>query len=188
MWFTDSVARLLISCCYWLPCCIYFSLMDFLRASQPSSSVETAVANHIVFSFVKEILIILEIQKSFSSFIFQRGMTIMPWLASRAGVRSWSLEKQYGFLSSLRALCLSLAVAVCHATERRGRALPSLSCIPPSCHSLTHSPLQAENLSPSSAQLVLKGLCSPSREISSSANRCTEPVPSVIHLSIRLPV
>lgn len=135
--------------------------MDFLGASEPSSSVATAVATHIVFSLVKEILIILEIQKSISSFIFPRGMTIMSWLTSRAGVRSWSLEKQYGFLSSLRALCLSLAAAVCHTTERRGRALPSLSCIPPSCHSLTHPPLQAENLSLSSAQLVLKGLCSP---------------------------
>lgn len=104
-------------------------------------------------------------------------------------MRSWSLEKQYAFLSSLRALCLSLSLAVCHATARRGRALSSLSCIPPSCHSLTHSPLQTENTSPSTAQMVLKGLHLPLREFfSSSANRCAQPVPSVIHLSIRHPV
>lgn len=106
----------------------------------------------------------------------------------RAGVRSWSLQKQYAFLCSLRALCLSLA-AVCHTTARRGCTLSSLSCIPPSCHSLTYSPLQTENTSPSAAQMVLKGLHLPLRELfSSSANRCAQPAPSVIHLSIRHPV
>lgn len=112
----------------------------------------------------------------------------MSWLTSQSGVRSWSLEEQYAFLSSLRALCLSLAIAVCHTAARRGHALASLSCIPPSCHSLTHSSLQTENMSPSAAQMVLKGLHLPLRELFSSANRCSQPVSSVIHPSIRLPV
>lgn len=134
-----------------------------------------------------EIWIILEVNLLF--FTLSEWWWSCPGSRPRAGVRSWSLEKQYAFLSSLRALCLSLAIAVCHTTARRGRTLSSLSCIPPSCHSLTHSPLQMGNTSPSTAQMVLKGLHLPRRELfSSSANRCAQPVPSVIHLSICHPV
>lgn len=38
---------------------------------------------------------------------------------------SWSLENQCVFLSSLRELCLSLAITVCHATEARGHTFSS---------------------------------------------------------------
>lgn len=109
--------------CKWLPCCISFSLMDFLRASELLSSVEKFWSS---WKFKSPLLPL------FSS----EGWWSCRGSRPRAGVRSCSLEKQYGFLSSL---CLSLAITVCHATERRGCALPSLSCIPPSCHSLTHT-------------------------------------------------
>lgn len=88
---------------------------------------------------------------------------------------------------SERSVCHSPSPSV--TPQRAMAAHSSLSCIPPSCHSLTHSPLQMENMSPSTAQMVLKGLHLPLRErFSSSANRCAQPVPSVIHLYIRHPV
>lgn len=114
---------------------------------------------------------------------------IMSWLRSHSRCEELESAEAVCLPLSLRALCLSLAAAVCHTTARRGGTLSSLSCIPPSCHSLTHSPLQTENMSPSAAQMMLKGLRLPLREpFSSSANRCAQPVPSDIHLSIRHPV
>lgn len=66
---------------------------------------------------------------------------------------SWSLENQYVFLSSLREPCLSLAITVCHATERRGHTL-SLSCVFPSWP-WWHSP-------PSHTQHLKRETCHPS--------------------------
>lgn len=84
-----------------------------------------------------------------------------PGSRPRALAWGWSLEKQYVFLSSLRALCLSLAITVCHATERHGHTLflpePSLypvrdgSALP---HTL--SPSERGNMSCSSAHVALK--------------------------------
>lgn len=57
--------------------------------------------------------------------VTERGWAGHGW-HPRVMAGSWSLEKQYVFLSSLRELCLSLAITVCHATERRGHTLSPL--------------------------------------------------------------
>lgn len=116
------------------------------------------------------------------------------WHGSRPRVMagSWSLENQYVFLSSLRGLCLSLAITVCHATESRGHTLSSYASLHPGRGGITLS----HKLYNSKGKHVIllsshgaKKAPLPLRDLSSSsADRSAEPSPSFIHLFIRLPV
>lgn len=128
---------------------ILLSQVDFQRESQ---NLNLSGWWHIHPLFINGILFILEIsviQIFFPLFFFSEWRRSCGGSHPRAGVRSWSLEKQYAFLSSLRALCLSLAITVCHTAECRGCSLSSIlhPSIPPSLHSLTQPPLQMEKTS-----------------------------------------
>lgn len=104
---------------------------------------------------------------------------------------SWSLENQYVFLSSLRELCLSLAITVCHTTERRGHTFSSHASFHPGHDgiSLPHtlSTSKGKHVILLSSHGAKKALLPPRDVYSSSADRSAEPLPSFIYLPIRLP-
>ncbi|KAE8296270.1 hypothetical protein D5F01_LYC05024 [Larimichthys crocea] len=104
---------------------------------------------------------------------------------------SWSLENQYVFLSSLRELCLSLAITVCHTTERRGHTFSSHASFHPGHDgiSLPHtlSTSKGKHVILLSSHGAKKAPLPPRDVYSSSADRSAEPLPSFIYLPIRLP-
>lgn len=105
---------------------------------------------------------------------------------------SWSLENQYVFLSSLRELCLSLAITVCHATEGRGHTLPSHASFHPDSGGIAFLNILSTSKEKHVILLFSHGAKKaplPSGDLySSSTDRSSEPSPSFICLSIRLPV
>lgn len=111
-----------------------------------------------------------------------QGMADVPESWRGAGL-------QYVFLSSLRALGLSLAITVCHATERHGHTLSSHA----SFH-LGHDGKRSLNTSKRKHVIPLFSHCAkkaprpPGELYSPSVDRYAEPSPSFIYLYIRLPV
>lgn len=103
------------------------------------------------------------------------------WLTSQS--RGGELENQCVFLSSLRELCLSLAIAVCHATERRGHT-PSSRCVSPSSPWIDTDPQKGKHVILLFSHGAKKAPLIPRELYSSPSNRLS----SFIYLSIRLPV
>lgn len=125
---------------------------------------------------------------------FNQAKVGRAWLTSqsRGGeLRVW--RNQYAFLSSLRALCLSLAITVCHATERRGHTISSHASLHPG-HDGT--PLPHMVTTSKGRHVILLSLHGakkapvtlPRALYSSSGHRSAEPSPPFIYLLIRLPV
>lgn len=131
-----------------------------------------------------------------SSVFLLMGITGRRWAGHgwhpRVIAGSWSLENRHVFLSSLRELCLSLAITVCHATECCGHTLSSHA----SFHSGHHGTTLSYILNTSKGKHVIllfshtaKKAPLPLRDLySSSANRSAQPSPSFIFLSICLPL